>query len=108
MGFVLGLIALIVTLVGFAAVVGHDGYLAMLGNAAKKRGGGEPIAQYVQSRLPVAAGTTVAGLIALAISLPSGLDGGFADIIAIILGGGSGVIASNALKSTRERFRSLP
>lgn len=104
MGFVLTVVAFVVALVGFVAALGHDGYLAMLGSAAKKRAGGEPIAQYVQSRLPVAAGTTVGGLLALAFSM----GGGFMDVLAIILGAGSGLIATNALKATKERFRSLP
>lgn len=104
MGFVLSIVAFVVAMIGFVTALGHDGYLAMLNSAAKRRAGGEPIVHYVQSRLPVAAGTTVGGLLALAFSM----GGGVLDVLAIILGAGTGMVASNALKSTRERFRGLP
>jgi hypothetical protein len=104
MGFVLSIVAFVIAVVGFVAALGHDGYLAMLGAAARKRAGGEPIAQYVRSRVPIAVVSTVGGVLALAFSM----GGGFLDVLAILLGAGSGWVATNALQSTRERFRSLP
>lgn len=101
MGSVLHLIALIVTLVGLVAAVAYDGYLALLGSAARKRAGGGPIATYVRSRLPIAGATTVVALIAL---LLTG-GGAFADVLAILAGAGSGVVANRALQSTRQRYR---
>lgn len=93
--------AFVVALVGLLAALAHDGYLALLGSAARKRAGGSPIAQYVRSRYPIAGVTTGVALVALL--LTSG--GGFADVLAIIAGGGSGLIAYQALQSTRQRYR---
>lgn len=102
MGTVINLIAVVVALAGLVAAVAHGGYLAMLQSAAKKRAGGMPVAQYVRSRWPVAAGTT--GLALLALLLTSGPA--FADVLAILAGGGSAVVATQALQGTRQRYRS--
>lgn len=102
MGAVLHLVAVVVALVGLLAAVAHDGYLGMLGSAARKRAGGGPIAQYVRSRYVIAAVTTGVALIALL--LTSG--GAFADVVALLAGGGSGLVAYQALQTTRQRYRS--
>ncbi|HEY3258901.1 MAG TPA: hypothetical protein VGJ95_01305 [Pseudonocardiaceae bacterium] len=101
MGAVLNLVAVLVALIGLVAAVAHDGYLALLYSAARKRAGGGPVAQYVRSRWPVAGVTTAVALVALV--LTSG--GAFADVLAVLAGAGSGVVASQALQSTRERYR---
>lgn len=95
-----GLIAVIIALAGLVAALAHDGYLAMLGSAASRRAGGEPIAQYVRSRWLVAGGTTAAGLLALLLTA----GGGAADVLAIILAVGTGAVATKALQTTREKF----
>jgi hypothetical protein len=102
MGTVLYVIAVIAVIAGLLAVVANDGYLAMLSSAARRRAGGEPVAQYVRSRWPVAGVTTAGALLALALSGA----GSFPDVLAIALSAGSGVAATRALRSTRERFRS--
>lgn len=97
-------IAVIVALVGLLAALAHGGYLLMLGSAARRRAGGEPVTQQVRSGLPVA-GVTV-GVALLALLLTSG--GGFADVLAIVAGAGSGGVAYQALQSTRQRYRNRP
>jgi len=98
---VLHLVAVIVALVGLGAALAYDGYLALLGSAARKRAGGEPVARYVRGRWPVAGATTAVALLALL--LTSG--GGFADVLAVLAGAGSGVVATQALQGTRQRYR---
>ena len=99
---VLDLVAFVVALAGLLAALAHDGYLALLGSAARKRAGGSPVAQYVRSRYAIAGATTGVALLALLLSA----GGSFADILAIIAGGGSGLIAYQALQGTRQRYRS--
>ena len=48
MGTLIGIVAFVVALVGLLAALGHVGYLAMLNNAARKRGvSGGATADYV-------------------------------------------------------------
>ncbi len=101
MGSVLNLLAIIVTLIGLVAAVAHDGYLAMLASAARKRAGGGPVATYVRTRWPVAGVTT--GVALLGLLMTSG--NAFMDVLAIAAGAGSGLVANNALQETRKRYR---
>ncbi len=96
------LIAVLVALAGLLAAAAHGGYLAMLGSAANRRAGGEPVSDYVRSRVPVAAVTL--GVALLALLLTAG-DSVTADVLAIMTGAGSGVVGYQALQSTRTRFR---
>ncbi|MGH8918079.1 MAG: hypothetical protein ACRD0H_07040 [Actinomycetes bacterium] len=98
---VLNLIAVLAALAGLLAALGHGGYLAMLGSAANRRAGGEPVHQYVRSRIPVAAATL--GVAAFALLLTTG--GSVADVLAIVAGAGSSVVGYQALQSTRTRLR---
>ncbi|MGH3533438.1 MAG: hypothetical protein ACRDQG_01815 [Pseudonocardiaceae bacterium] len=99
---VLNLIAVLAALAGLLAAVAHGGYLAMLGAAANRRSGGEPVNQYIRSRVPAAAVTL--GVALLALLLAAG--GPAADILAILAGAGSGIVGYQALQGTRTRYRS--
>ena len=101
MDWLVNLIAVIVALASVLAALGHVGYLALLNNAAGKRAGGTPVAQYVKSRWAVAGGTTAASLFALLLTA----GGPTLDVFAIIVAAGSGVVATKALQSTRDRYR---
>jgi hypothetical protein len=105
MGTVVGIVAALVAILGLLAALGHVGYLAMLNNAAKKRGaaGGSTI-DYVNGRWKVAGGT--AGVALLGLLLTSG--GVFPDILGLLLGGGAGIAAKQALDSTRKQFGAQP
>jgi hypothetical protein len=95
-------IAVVIALVSLLAALGHAGYLAMLNNAAGKRAGGAPIAQYVKTRWPVAAGTTGASLVAWLLTA----GGPTLDVLSIIVALGSGAVAAKALQSTQSKYRS--
>ncbi len=99
---VLNLIAVLAAIAGLLAAAAHGGYLAVLGSAANRRAGGEPVSEYVRSRVPVAAATF--GVALLALLLTSG-DSVTADVLAIMAGAGSGVLGYQALQGTRTRFR---
>ncbi|MBV9161417.1 MAG: hypothetical protein JO281_07690 [Pseudonocardiales bacterium] len=99
---VLNLIAVLAALAGLLAAAAHGGYLAMLGSAANRRTGGEPVSQYVRSRVPLAAVTLGVALLALLLAS----HGPAADVLAILAGAGSGVVGYEALQRTRTRYRS--
>jgi hypothetical protein len=98
----LNLIAIIIAIIAVIATLAHVGYLALLNSAANKRAGGTPIAAYVRSRWPLAGITTAAALVGWLIT--SG-DSAFADVLGILVAGGSGVVATKALQSTQQRYR---
>lgn len=101
MGTVLGIVAFVIALVGLGVTLANVGYLGMLSSAASKRAGGEPIAQYVRGRWPLAGGLAVAALVALLLTM----GGVVPDILGLVLGAGSGAVAYQALQGTRQRFR---
>lgn len=102
MDLVLHVVAVLVALGGLLAAVAHGGYLALLGSAANQRIGGEPVRQYVRSRIPAAAVTIAVALFALVLSAA----GPVADVLAIATGAGCGAAAYHALQGTRARYRS--
>lgn len=106
MGAVFGIVAAVVAFVGLVAALAHVGYLAMLNNAARKRGlSGGTTTEYVNSRWKVAGGTAGVALLGLLLTSADSIP---VDVIGLLLGGGAGLYAKQALDSTRTRFRSLP
>jgi hypothetical protein len=104
MGYIIDLIATVVAVVGLLVALGHDAYLLVLGSAAKKRAGGEPVSRFVHGRWPVAVLATVGALIGLALTG----GGAFADILGLLVGAGSGYAAAQSLQKTRKRFLGGP
>jgi hypothetical protein len=102
MGTVVHVVALVVALIGLVAALGHVAYLAALHSAARKRGmSGGTTAEYVDGRWKVAGGTAGVALLALLLtagSLPL-------DVVGLLLGGGAGIAAKNALDGTRRQLR---
>lgn len=103
MGAVLGVVAFVVALVGLLVTLGNAGYLAMLSSAARKRGlSGETTMDYVKGQRALAGGLAVVALLGLLFTA----GGPVADVIGLLLGGGSGLAGYRALSSTQQRFRS--
>jgi hypothetical protein len=106
MSAVFGIVAAVVAFVGLITALWHVGYLAMLNNAAKKRGiSGDATTDYVNGRWKVAGGTAAVALLGL---LLTSADSVPVDVIGLLVGGGAGLYAKQALGSTASRFRSLP
>lgn len=101
MGAVIGIVAAVVALVGLLVAVGHVGYLALLRNAAGKRGAsGFATLNYVDSRWKAAGGVALVALLGLL--LTSG--GVLPDVLGLLIGGGAGLAAKKALDGTRAQF----
>lgn len=101
-----GIIATLVALLGLIVAVGNAGYLAMLSNAAHRRGvSGGATADYVSSRWKVTGGAVGISLIGLLLTSGASVP---VDLLGMLLGAGGGVLAKNSLDHTRTRFRSLP
>lgn len=103
MGTIINIIAVVIAIVGVLAALGHAGYLAMLSNAANKRAGGAPIAQYVRSRWAIAGGTSAAAVLALLLTAVPSIP---VEVIAALIAAGSGAAAVKALQSTQAQYRS--
>lgn len=102
---IIGLVCTLVALVGLLVALGHDGYLMALRSVANKRVGGEPVARFVRGRWPAALIATVGTLLGLLITFGSSLP---ADIIGLLIAGGSGIAAAKSLQATRKRFLGGP
>ncbi|MFC5951681.1 hypothetical protein ACFQH9_25780 [Pseudonocardia lutea] len=98
----MGIVFSLIALVGLLAALGHFGYVAMLNNAAKKKGAaGAEIAAYTRTRLPVAAGATGVALLGLLITSGPSLT---ADVIGMLLAAGGGVVGYRGLQQERAKY----
>ena len=103
MGAVVGIVAGLIALLGLLVALGNAGYLAMLENAARKRGlAGGSTAVYVKEHRRVAVGTTGVALIGRLLTLGGSVP---VDVLGAVLGAGGGIAAKRALDGTRSRFR---
>lgn len=97
----LGIVATLIALAGLLAALGHVGYLALLNNAARKKGAvGADIAQRTKSRLPAAA--VPGGVALLGLLLTNG--GIFLDVVGILLAVGGGVVGYRGLRQEQSRY----
>jgi hypothetical protein len=102
---VFGIVATVVALVGLLAALGHVGYLVMLNNAARKRGeSGGSTSDYVSGRWKVAGGTALVAALGLLLTT----CGFVPDVLGLVIGGGAGLAAKQALDTTRSQFRGTP
>jgi len=105
-GFVIELVAVVIAWIGLIVALGHMGYLAMLNNAAKKRGlSGGATGDYVGRRWKTAGITAGVALLGL---LVTNADSVPIDVIGALVAGGAGVAAKTALDGTRKQFRGTP
>lgn len=102
MGTIVNLVAVVIAIASVLAALGHGAYLAMLNSAANRRAGGDPVAAYVRSRWGIALGAIAVALVGWALT---GADSIAVDVIAMLIAGGSGVVAVKSLRETQERYR---
>jgi hypothetical protein len=106
MGAVFGIVAAVIALAGLGVAAFHVLYLALLGNAAKKKGlSGGTTTDYVNGRWKVAGGAAGVALLGLLLTRADSVP---VDLLGLLLGGGAGIYAKQALDSTKSRFRTLP
>ena len=104
MTWIIGIIAAVIAVAGLLVALGYVGYLAMLNNAAKKRGlSGGGAADLVKSRWAVAGGATAAAVIGLLITAGDSVAG---DVIGLLIAGGAGLVAKQGLDATRKQLGS--
>jgi hypothetical protein len=105
MGSVIDLIATIVTVLSLLAAVGYGGYLFMITSVASKRPGANHLAADARKRLPAAGGLALGALVAVLIASGESVPW---DVIALLAGGGVGLVAVNQLQGARKRLASPP
>ena len=101
MGTVVDLVATLVAVLGLLATLGYGGYLMMLNSVAAKRPGAGHLAADARKRVPAAGGLALAALVAL---LLTGADSVPVDVLALLVGGGVGLAATNQLQAARRRL----
>lgn len=103
MDWVIGVVATVIAIIGLLVTLGQVAYLAMLDNAAKKRGlAGNRTADLVRSRWAVAGGATAAAVIGLLLTTG---DSTALDLVGLLVAGGAGIAARQGLESTRKQLR---
>jgi hypothetical protein len=103
---VFGVVTAVIAWIGLIVALGHVGYLAMLNNAARKRGpSGGATGEFVASRWKTAGITTGVALLGLLITNADSIP---VDVIGALVAGGAGVAAKAALDGTRKQFRGTP
>lgn len=105
MGTVVDLVATIVAALGLLAALGHLGYVGLVSGVAGRRPGAADYARSERARLPGAGGLAVAALVAL---LLTGADSVGIDVVALLLGGGTGLVSAAKFQSARRRLANPP
>lgn len=105
MDTVVDLIATIVAVLGLLAALGYAGYLGMISSVAARRPGTADYGRGEKKRLPAAGGLVLGALVALLLTSAAAVP---VDLLALLAGGGIGLVSAAQLQAARRRLSNPP